>query len=96
MPNPLRDREIFEMLRSGAAADEVQNRLAQLTAEDRQAVLCTACFLVDEIKEEYPDRAGEILDFIASKCAMRCSANPRRCVLLSPPSELTKSRTSPL
>ncbi len=43
------DREILEQLISGASADEIRTLLGKLTAEDRQAVLCTACFLVPEI-----------------------------------------------
>lgn len=73
MAKLLGDLEIFEMLIRGVHADQVQARLDRLTAEDRQAVLCTACFLMPEIKATCPERAQEIADFIEANCAMPCS-----------------------
>jgi len=74
MPEPLTDREVFELLLAGTSADEVRLYLERLTAEDRQAVLCTACYLLDELAANCPERANEIGAVIAANCLMNhCS-----------------------
>ena len=74
MPKPLTDRELFETLLAGTSQNEIQPELDRLTVEDRQAVLCTACFLLDEIAANCPERADNIGAFIAANCLMyHCS-----------------------
>jgi hypothetical protein len=71
MPSPLTD---FEILLAGTAPNEIQPELDRLTAEDRQAVLCTACYLLDELAAKYPERADEIEAVIAANCQLyHCS-----------------------
>ena len=77
MPKPLTDRELFETLLAGASASEIQPELDQLTAEDRQAVLCTACYLLDELAANCPERADAIGAVIAANCHM-CYCSGRR------------------
>ena len=77
MPKPATDQEVFELLLAGTSADEVQLYLDQLTAEDRQAVLCTACYLLDELAANCPERADEIGAVIAANCHM-CYCSGRR------------------
>ena len=80
MPRPLTDRALFETLLAGAFPNEIQPELDRLTAEDRQAVLCTACYLLDELAANCPERANEIGAVIAANCLMyHCSGRrPRR------------------
>jgi hypothetical protein len=74
MPRPLTDREVFETLLAGSSPSEIQPELDQLTAEDRQAVLCTACYLLNELAADCPQRADEIVAVIAANCLMNhCS-----------------------
>jgi len=61
------------MLLGGASAEEIQILLGRLTAEDRQAILCTACYLVDEIDANCPERAEQIVAIIAANCVRQCS-----------------------
>jgi hypothetical protein len=70
MPEKLTDREMFETLLAGTAPNEIQSELDRLTAEDRQAVLCTACYLQDELAANCPERADEIGAVIAVNCLM--------------------------
>jgi len=74
MPKPLTDRELFETLLAGASPNEIQPELDRLTAEDRQAVLCTACYLLDELGANCPERADDVGAVIAANCHMyHCS-----------------------
>jgi len=76
-PKAATDREVFEALLAGSSADEVQLYLGQLTVEDRQAVLCTACYLLDEIAVNCHERAEEIGAFIAANCPMLHCSGPK-------------------
>jgi len=79
MPKPLTDRELFEALLAGTSPNEIQAELDQLTAEDRQAVLCTACYLLDELAANCPERADEISAVILANCLMKhCSGRMPR------------------
>jgi hypothetical protein len=70
MPSPLTDRELLETLLAGTSPTEIQPELDRLTAEDRQAVLCTACYLLDELTANCPQRADEIGAVIGAYCLM--------------------------
>jgi hypothetical protein len=79
MPRPLTDREVFETLLAGSSPDEIQSELDQLTAEDRQAVLCTGCYLLDELAADCPGRADQIGAVITANCRMNhCSGRRAR------------------
>ena len=77
MPKLLTDRELFESLLAGTSANDIQSELARLTVEARQAVLCTACYLLDELAANCPERADEIGAVIAANCHM-CYCSGRR------------------
>jgi hypothetical protein len=77
MPKPATDQEVFEILLAGTSADEVQLYLDQLTAEDRQAVLCTACYLLDELAANCHERSEDIGAFIAANCPMLHCSGPK-------------------
>jgi len=79
MPKSLTDREMFETLLAGTSPNEIQPELDRLTVEDRQAVLCTACYLLDELAANCPERADEIGAVIAANCPMNhCSGRRTR------------------
>jgi hypothetical protein len=91
MPRPLKDREVFEILLAGSPPNEIQPELDRLTAEDRQAVLCTACYLLDELAADCPERADEIGSVIAANCRMNhCSGRRTRG---RPLADLSSGRT---
>jgi hypothetical protein len=79
MPRPLTGQELFETLLAGTFPNEIQAELDRLTAEDRQAVLCTACYLLDKLAANCPERANEIDAIIAANCRMyHCSRRSTR------------------
>jgi len=61
MPRPMTDLELFETPLAGTSPNEIQAELDRLAAEDRQAVLCTACYLLDAPAANCPERACHIV-----------------------------------
>jgi hypothetical protein len=56
------------LILGGASKDEVQTNLDRLTPASRQAVLCTARYLLDEIATNCRERAEEIEAVIETHC----------------------------
>lgn len=67
----------------GAPLDEVQTNLDRLTPAARQAVLCTACYLLDEIATNCRERAEEIEAVIETNC-VSCRADEKLCARFPP------------
>lgn len=40
---------LFHVLLSGGTRDEIQPDLDRLSSDDRQTVLCSACYVVEEV-----------------------------------------------
>jgi hypothetical protein len=69
MPNFVTAEDALEALVSGAGASEVQPSLDQLAATDLQAVLCTACFTMEEVAANCQEWADEIIEAVTLNCS---------------------------
>ena len=78
MPNFATAQEVLEALATGTAANEIQSSLDWLPSTDRQAVLCTVCFTVDEVAANCQDWADEIAKVITLNCSFY-KASVRTC-----------------
>jgi hypothetical protein len=62
--------EVLEALANGSYAGEIQPSLDRLPATDRQAVLCTACFMIEEVSSNCQEWADEISEVITLNCSL--------------------------
>jgi len=60
--------DILDALLSGAAGEELESQLQQLEPPERQTVLCTACYMLDEVKATCVERAYEIAQILETNC----------------------------
>jgi hypothetical protein len=59
---------LFHVLFSGGTRDEIQPDLDRLSADDRQTVLCSACYVVDEVAGNCTELASTISDTLSGNC----------------------------
>ena len=78
MPVFANAQEVLEALASGTAASEIQPSLDRLPSTDRQAVLCTVCFTVEEIAANCQDWSDQIAKVITLNCSFY-KAGVRTC-----------------
>jgi hypothetical protein len=69
MPAFVTVEEVLEALASGSSASEAQPLLNGLPITDRQAVLCTACFMMEEVAANCQQWADEISELITLNCS---------------------------
>ena len=74
-------RALFEVLLAGAAREEIQSDLDRLNKEDRQTVLCSACYVVDEVAANCKELASTISDTLSGNC-LYYQNGLRRCGLV--------------
>jgi hypothetical protein len=63
-----RENTLFDELIAGGSSEELGPGLAELTPDARLAVLCTACFLVEEIAANCQERAANLGEIITANC----------------------------
>lgn len=63
-----KENAVFNELIAGSSPQELQPGLTSLSSEARQAVLCTACFLIEEIAVNCEERAANIAEVITANC----------------------------
>jgi hypothetical protein len=73
--------DLFHVLLSGGTREEVQSDLDHLTKEDRQTVLCSACYVVDEVAANCKELASTISDTLNGNC-LYYQNGLRRCGLV--------------
>jgi len=72
---------LLESLLAGTPARQIQLALDQLpTRAKRQAVLCTACGIREEVGESCRERADEISELLAANCDIY-DASRKPCML---------------
>jgi hypothetical protein len=64
---------VLDALLAGTPIDELEPHLQQLASQERQTVLCTACFILDEVRANCPERADEIVEILERDCGSYCS-----------------------
>jgi hypothetical protein len=72
-----RGLDIFNALLAGSTAEQLQPALAQLSAVEHQALVCTACVLRREIAETCQAPADEVNKLVAGNCAFHPTDCPR-------------------
>lgn len=77
MSDPVAATQVLEDLMAGIAADEIETRLHALSSTERQTVLCTACYLLDEVKANCIERGDEIVKTLRKNCPLYRSKNNR-------------------
>lgn len=55
-----RATSVLNALMAGSPAEEVERDLEQLDPDERQTLLCTACYLMNEVRVNCEQRAEEI------------------------------------
>lgn len=68
MPDGTTTTDVLEALLAGASVEELEAQLDTLAAEERQTVLCTACYVLDEVRANCVERADEIAEFLQRNC----------------------------
>lgn len=73
MPNLGSATSVLNALMAGIAIDEFEKGLKQLDSDEQQTVLCTACFLMPEVRANCEQRADEIVEILKrnSRCFSR-------------------------
>lgn len=61
--------EVLEAFASGTAACDIQPFLDELPTTDRLAVLCTACFMIEEVSANCHEWADEISEVVTRNCS---------------------------
>ena len=69
MPTLVTAEDVLEALVSGSTASETQPSPDRLPTTDRQAVLCTACFMMEEVAANCQEWADEISEVITLNCS---------------------------
>jgi len=75
--------KLFDALLAGTPAREIELRLQDLPSDDRLAFLCTACYLLDEVKANSMQYAQEIGQLLERNCRFYL-AGKRTCEELVP------------
>ena|SRR5581483_6272650 len=78
----VRDSKLFEQVLAGTPADEIQSDLNRLAATERQALLCTVCFILEEVEMNCRERADEIRKLVQNNCP-QYSAGQALCACTS-------------
>ena len=73
--------DLFQVLLSGGTRQEIQPDLERLSADDRQTVLCSACYVIDEVAVNCRELAGTISDTLSGNC-LYFQNGLRRCGLV--------------
>lgn len=60
--------DVLEVLLAGAPVEELEAHLQQLEFQERQTALCTACYMLDEVKATCLERAEGIADILERNC----------------------------
>lgn len=60
--------QVLDALLSGMTTEEIDIRLRALNSVERQAVLCTVCYLLDEVKVNCLERGEEIATVLTRHC----------------------------
>lgn len=78
MPDSSNATGVLNALMAGIAIDEFEKRLKQLDSDEQQTVLCTACYLMPEVRANCEQRADEIAEILRRNS--RCYSQRRfRC-----------------
>ena len=73
--------DLFHFLLSGGTPDEIQPNLDRLPTDERQTVLCSACYVVDEVAANCKALASTISDTLSGNC-LYYQKGLRRCGLV--------------
>jgi len=68
MPDLTTPTGVLDELMAGTPVEEVEPHLQRLVADDRQTVLCTVCFILDDVRKNCPERADDITEILKRDC----------------------------
>lgn len=68
MAEPITAKAVFDAIFAGTPAAEIEVLLQSLTEEERQVVVCTACYVLNEIAANCQQRAAEVSQVVALHC----------------------------
>jgi hypothetical protein len=81
MPSCPTPTDLFEILLAGGTRDEIQPDLDRLPTDERQTVLCSVCYVVDEVAANCKELASTISDTLSGNC-LYYQNGLRRCGLV--------------